>query len=287
MAFALRLTGIWLLSVLLTSCYEADFTGFVVRDEKVNRRFEASMNWNARHPARQLYADTDAYTLFLIADSHLGGTSNLEKLFRIARAEEPLAVAMLGDMCTGREADYARLVQALPPREEMMWFMLLGNHELYFDGWEAFYRHFGASIYFFTVQTPEASDLYISLDTGSGTLGSKQIQWLEEVLEQQRPNFRHCVVMTHNNLFRTPRTIVTNPPVEELHVLMDLFARHEVGIVVTGHDHRRNQNRFGQTDYLVLDALKDGLSQASYLELRLHESALSYRYVPLKEKDLP
>lgn len=53
------------------------------------------------------------------------------------------------------------------------------------------------------VNTSEASDLFICLDSGSGTLGEKQLAWLREILEKKRANSQNCFVVTHNNFFRT------------------------------------------------------------------------------------
>lgn len=284
---AVRLkTWIVLLPVtFLVACYETDFSGFFTRDQSVNQRFDQSMEWNALNPYREITVLSDTYRIFTIGDSHVGGTVNLKRFLAFAQSESPVAIVMAGDMTTGRKADYMTFNEVLPDQDILPWFMLAGNHELYFGGWEHYHALFGTSVYLFTVQTPAANDLYICLDTGSGTLGSKQLEWLRETLKDKRDDFRHCVVFTHNNLFRVPRTITANPPVEELHVLMDLFARHRVDYVITGHVHKREVFRFGNTTYVVLDALKDGLPHASYLDLMIEGAHTDFSFVKLD--DLP
>lgn len=147
--------------------------------------------------------------------------------------------------------------------------------------WEEYYARLGSSTYLFTVRTPEATDLYICLDSGSGTLGSKQLKWLRETLENKRQDYRHCIVMTHNNFFRFRRTGSTNPLVEELHVLMEMFTRHNVNMLITGHDHRRSNEVFGLTRYLTLDALLDGFSHASYMVLTLENGKIGIEFISL------
>ncbi len=266
---------------LLTSCYELDFSGFFMRSEKANQRFTESMEWNTQNPYREIVTDTDDYLLLVMGDTHVGGTKNLLQFFDIARDIEPAAAVMVGDLVTGREKDYQVFYEALPDREEVLWFPLVGNHELYFDGWTHFYKLFGASVYLFTIQTPNSTDLMIALDTGSGTLGSKQLEWLENKLAEIRPDFRYCMLFTHNNLFRNPPTWTTNPPIEELHVLMDLFLRHSVDFLIAGHDHRRNETHFGNTTYLLVDAMKDGLSNAGYLRLYVTGEGVEYQFESL------
>ena len=159
--------------------------------------------------------------------------------------------------------------------------MVVGNHDLYFDGWKQFYSLFGATTYQFTVTTPQGTDLFIGLDTGSGTLGSDQLEWLENVLKNERANYRHCILFTHNNFFRIRHTFSTNPLVEELQVLMELFIKHDVDMMVTGHDHKKNVVKFGNTTHITLDALQDDFKDAGYLKLNIAPSEVGYEFINL------
>jgi len=62
---------------------------------------------------------------------------------------------------------------------------------------------------------------------------------------------------------------------------MDLFLHHSVDFFVAGHDHRRNEAHFGNTTYLTVDALKDGLSNAGYLKLIVTEKGVEYQFESL------
>ena len=74
-------------------------------------------------------------------------------------------------------------------------------------------------------------------------------------------------MFTHNNFFRTRHTDSTNPLVEEIDVLVELFTRYNVNMVITGHDHKKDAEVFGKTTYIVMDALKDGQSNAGFFRL--------------------
>ncbi len=275
-----RLTSyIILLLLLMSSCEKVDLRGMFMAYESVNSRFSDSMRWNEAHPPRAIVVEEDAYTLFVMGDSHVGGTDNLDIFFGDALAAGAEAALMAGDLVTGRRKAYERFERHLPDPDAIALFPVAGNHDLYFNGWEEYYARLGSSTYLFTVQTPEAADLYICLDSGSGTLGSKQLDWLRETLENKRQDYRHCIVMTHNNFFRFRRTASTNPLVEELHVLMDMFTRHNVNMLITGHDHRRSDEVFGLTRYVTLDALLDGFSHASYMVLSVENGEIGVEFV--------
>lgn len=270
-----------LLLLFLQGCYkDLDLTGFIVSSDRANKRFSQSMEWNEQNPPYKIAIDTDTYNLVVAADCHIGGTVNFDKLLELSAEPEISALFIDGDITTGKKEDYNIVKEMLDKSDSVSYFLIAGNHDLYFDGWDIFYSYFGSSTYTVTIETPEAADLYICLDTGSGTLGNKQLEWLKELLKSTRGNYRHCIVITHNNFFRNRFTTSTNPLVEELHVLLDLFARHEVELVITGHDHKRYEDVFGPTTYITLDALKDGLSYASYLKITAG-AALEYQFIDI------
>jgi len=265
----------------LNSCETVDLRGMLISYESVNSRFEQSMEWNSIHSYKELVVPLDEYSIFAMSDSHVGGTQNLETFFDNAISANAIAAVMAGDITSGQADDYEVFEQHLPDPGTIDFFPLVGNHDLYFNGWEQFYPRFGSSIYMFSVRTPLATDLFICLDTGSGTLGSKQLDWLREILESERPEYRRCIIFTHNNLFRFRRTTSTNPLVEELHVLMELLFENNVDMFITGHDHQKDAEILGNTIFIVLDALKDGYIDAGYMELQITGGIIDYSFINL------
>ncbi|MCJ7446961.1 MAG: metallophosphoesterase [Bacteroidales bacterium] len=269
------------LPLSISACKKLDLVDMIVSDVPVNQRFEQSDEWNALHPFREIVVPSDDYLILSLADCHVGGTKNLDLVLGIAKTTKASAVVMAGDLTSGYSEDYSVFQQHLPNQDSLPTFQIAGNHDLFFDGWNEFHSRFGSSTYIFTVKTPEASDLYICLDTGGGTLGNKQLDWLTNILETERPDYRHCILFTHNNLFRPRHVESTNLLVEELQVLIDLFTRHRVEMVITGHDHKQDALLFGITTYIILDPLVDGADDPGYLQLCMKNSTLEYEFMSL------
>ena len=268
-------------SFLPTGCDKFEMRGFVLSYESVDERFLQSMDWNATHPYREITVPDDNYTLFVMGDSHVGGTDNLDVYFQNAISENAAAAVMVGDMTSGHAEDFDTFYQHMPGDDDLVTFPITGNHDLYFHGWEKYRQLFGTSTYLFTVKTPTAEDLFICLDSGGGTLGKKQLKWLKEILQEERDNYRKCVIFSHVNLFRIRQTTSTNPNMEELQVLTDLTVRYNVNMMVTGHDHKRNIVELGPTVHITMDALLDDYKYASYMKLNVNDGDINYEFIEL------
>ncbi|MGC9472185.1 MAG: hypothetical protein ACP5D1_11630 [Bacteroidales bacterium] len=111
--------------------------------------------------------------------------------------------------------------------------------------------------------------------------GTGQLAWLKNILETRRENYRFCLVFTHNNIFRLRPTTSTNPFVEEIRVLLDLFLRYRVEMVVTAHDHKRNTDDLGQTTHIIMDALSDDCPNAGYLKIYIQPGGVDFDFIDL------
>ena len=269
------------MALLVTACGKLE--GPTSSSEPVDKRFRESMEWNMKHPYTEINVESDNYTILTIADVHVGGTSNLDRFLNVARAEKPAAVVIDGDLNGGSEEEYDTFEKHFPKNDSLRSFYLAGNHDLWHNGWQEFYKRYGSSSYYFAVKTPSGTDLFICLDTGGGTLGKLQTEWLSEILQTMRSSCRRCIVITHINLFRPRKTESTNLVEEELVFLMDLFARNNVDMVITGHDHKRDVEVFGVTTYIVVDALEDGLSNAGYMNMKVKNGKIVYNFVSINE----
>lgn len=267
------------IALFVTACGKVE--GPTSSSDPVDKRFQESIEWNMTHPYTEITVESDDYTILTIADVHVGGTINLDKFLTIARNKKPAMVIIDGDLNGGKAEDYDKFEKHFPKNDSLISFYLAGNHDLWHNGWLEFYKRYGSSSYYFTVRTFAGSDLFICLDTGGGTLGKLQTEWFTEILQTMRSSYRRCVVITHINLFRPRKTESTNLVEEELVFLMDLFARNNVDMVITGHDHKRDVEVFGVTTYIVVDALEDGLSNAGYLSMRVEKGEISYEFVSI------
>lgn len=263
------------------SCEDIDFSGFFFYTDPVNQRVQQSLEWNASHPNRDISVSGTEYNLLVGGDAHVGGTVNLDEFLTQANTPGNSGLVIVGDLATGKKEDYDIFKQELDSKNSGPAFLMIGNHDLFYNGWDTYYQYFGSSTYSFKVTTSNATDLFICLDTGSGTLGWKQLEWVENLLEKERKNARYCIVFTHVNLVREHRTSSTNLLVEELRVIIDLCYNYSINLVICGHDHSRAESAFGKTRYITLDALEDDFSEASYMKLQIKESGLIYTFVAL------
>lgn len=270
-----KLIHLFILCSLLPGCSREEIP------KSANQRFEQSVEWNDTHPYQNILVPSENYTIFSASDIHAAGTTNMDILLKKAKSEKVAALVMVGDLTNGHEADYAEFEEHLPDKDSLNYFLVAGNHDLYFGGWSEFYSRFGSSTYLFTVNTPTASDLYICLESGSFTLGRDQFDWLIKILEDVRPGYRRCIIFTHVNYFRTRHTFSTNPFSEEVATLTALFFKHNADMVVTGHDHDHSFETFGYTTYIIMDALLDGFKNAGYLKLTMTNGKINYSFEKL------
>lgn len=258
-----------------------DLRGTISSTDNANERFAQSLEWNNENPPKTIQVNTDDYSILVSGDSHLGGTENLKRVLDSAAMPEISAYFLSGDNTTGHVADYEVLKQLLDDADSVKSFPIAGNHDLFFDGWKSFFSLFGSSTFEVIIQTPTSSDLFICLDTGGATLGDKQLDWLRNILKTRRELFRNCIFITHNNFIRNHYTGSTNLRNEEMIVLLDLFAEFHVNALIAGHDHTRNEDHFGVTDYITLDALQDGDDRASYLKVSFRNGTPEHEFIKL------
>jgi 3',5'-cyclic AMP phosphodiesterase CpdA len=278
----LRKNSSYIFLILMFTCNfcsdDVDLTGLMYSPEPVNERVEQSLAWNNSHAARDIVVSGTDYSLLVAGDTQSGGTSNLDTLIARASNTGNAGFVIVGDLTTGQKEDYDNYKREIDEKSSVPAFLILGNHDLFFHGWYTYYDYFGSSTYSFTITTDNASDLCICLDSGNGTIGSRQLDWLKNLLEKERNNHRRCIIFTHVNFFREHRTFSSNPLVDELHVLLDLFYKHSVDLVIMGHDHHRAEEFFGKTRYITLDAMYDGFEDASYLNLNIINGKLLYSF---------
>jgi len=257
---------------------DADLSGFLYSTDPVNERVKLSLEWNKVNPDKDVAVNGTDYCLLIAGDSEVGGTTNLDTL--IARAQSPgvAGFVLAGDLTSGDPKGYEILEHELDTNNHGTAFYILGNHDLFFNGWDKYYSYFGSSTYAFTVKTNDASDLYICLDSGNATIGRIQLAWLSDLLAKERKNHRFCIIISHVNFFREHHTFSANPLVDEIRVLLDLFYRNSIDMVITGHDHHRSEEFFGKTHFITLDAFIDGFKEASYLRLKIKNGGLTSNF---------
>ena len=264
-------------SIAICSCDQVDFKGLIMpTSDGVEKRFEQSTEMNEDLKAGIVEVQED-YTFYVATDPHINKTYRNLSIFNDAfRNDEKASFGiMLGD-CIEVKDNLQLYLKALEYDSEKhscnhRIFHVLGNHDLFFNGWADFKEYIGPSVYWFEVLFAEGKDLYISLDTATGTLGRKQTEWLKDFLEENRKGYRHCIILTHTNFFYTDnsQTGSGNMPIEESFALIDFFGRQKVSMVLQGHDYYREDLTYDNVRYIIVGAIHDESGIPEYLKVNV------------------
>lgn len=155
---------------------------------------------------------------------------------------------------------------------------------MYYNQWDEFISHVGTSTYTFEVQTPsEGKDLFICLDSSSGDIGRRQFKWLRQTLEQSKGKYRKTILFTHTHFFKkdNSQSLTSNYNMEDTYELLNIFKTYKVDLVLTGHDHNRDNTYYGGVEYRIIDALTDNEPEAYYAIVEISKDGFGFEYVPV------
>ena len=272
--------------VLFSACDKIDLSGFFFpTGDVVDERFAQSMEMTRCASVAHIDA-ADEYSFYVATDVHLSSkekTQNIAHFLHTFRNDSLACFGtILGD-CIDRKALHPAFVDALQydstqHRYDSPLMIVLGNHDTYFNGWDSFAQLIGPSVYYFTVGNDRVCDLYIVLDTATGTLGYKQTAWLKDFLHRNRMAYRHCVILTHSNFFNTDASQGMSGclPLEETMQLISLFDNHNVTLVLQGHDHFREDLVMMGVRYTIVGALSEKEQTPEYLRVNVASQDVSY-----------
>lgn len=285
--------GLWILAcgVIFAACERLDMVGmFAGSSPTIDERWEESMAYNQEAGFDTLYAVAEDYHLYVCTDTHITKKRNRwEHFIASYRADKLCPVAVhLGDIIDAR-TDVAYVEEALAPQIEgankhdtLM--AVCGNHDIYFQLWEKFLRVFKTSTYYFVVQTPSGKqDLFIVYDSADGTVGSKQLQWLENTLKwADTQNFRHVVACTHTHFFKRDGSQghTSNYTIEETYALLNLLTQHNVKMVWSGHDHSREITQVKGMTCIVVDSMTEHDEHPYYMLVTMGDK-IDYEFIPV------
>lgn len=282
-------------SLPFTSCRSLfpnhDLVGSIVASSpNVEQRFEQSMDYNRQHncEVRHIAAANEDYRVYLISDTHTDTTScNLSAFVSNYKHDDRCPFALhMGDLINGENhyAYFDSVTHIIPHGcSDKPLYTTVGNHDLYFGQWDQYRHYYGTSTYIIEVHTPNATDVFICLDSGSETLGSAQTRWLQQTLEHyDREDYRHRIVFTHTHLLLHDyyNQINSTFPIEETYELLHLMQQYHVELVLMGHNHYREVSSYGGTTYLVMDSGQDKMSNPCYATIDMEQ--LSYTFHPFK-----
>ena len=289
-------------AILATGCNRLDIAGMVVNRSDTEERVADWLDYNNQNAPRVIVDAPDEYHVYSCSDSHYSERDSIvpqglkDRLYKYVTAErnDPQAIFAIhaGDMVNESGEAGFRMTQAAiaynpaTQAKHDSVFLVIGNHDVYYDCAHYFKSYFHTSTYTVTVETVSGfKDLFIFLDSGNGTHGQRQLEWLEEQLSH-RDDYRHCIVVSHNWLFRTSYNYTTTPaanlPQDEQYAFMDLMSRNNVELVLMGHFHMREQRQFGGVQYVMTDNLNDGKVTPSYVVVKVGDK-VEYAYEELSQ----
>jgi predicted phosphodiesterase len=281
----------------LTSCgdeFRLDLIGNISgTSPRIDQRLADSEKYNAAHPFVTLQAPAEDYHVFVCSDTHV--TTGIERwqYFVDAYRQDmlcPVAIH-LGDVVDAKNHfdDVYNAFVAIPnnPLKHDTLMVVAGNHDICFSQWPAYLETFKTSTYYFIVQTPQGQqDLYIMFDSAEGTVGSKQLKWLEQTLEWAAgENFRHIIAGTHTHFSKRDNTqgVATNFAMEETYTLLNLFQSKGVDMVWTGHDHSREVTAYQNMVCIIVDSMKDDDKRPCYMVVNMGDK-ITYDFVAVPDK---
>lgn len=275
------------LAVIMTACsddFTLDLKGmFSSNGEPVDVRFAQSMTYNNDKGEMHLDMGSDDYMVYVCTDSHVTRNThvNLDYFIDTYNVETAPKIAIhLGDLIDAQKnfpcADSVLSLANGPL------FITPGNHDVYFQQWSIYRSYFHTGTYWFdTNNGSKKLDLFICLDTADGTLGTKQMQWLRDLLEKKsKEGYRRIIVYTHTHFWKLDDSQghTSNFSLEETYELAALLGQYQVDYVWSGHQHARQSVFFRGVNYLVLDATKDSEKGQSYMTVQMGDHAI-YHYI--------
>lgn len=236
--------------ILCISACSIDVMGLFV-SSYVNDRFESSQT-QPEIPAPEL-TDSENFSFLVIADPHYDDKP-LKFINDLIEADYFGAslIFFAGDIVQdGRQSAYD-LAQSEIDRLEIPVYHIIGNHDIYYSGYEIYKETFGRTVYSLLI----GETLFIILDTANGTLGKNQREWLENQLK--RTDYLHSFVISHYGIVSPGfQKFVEWSLIEEKYDLIDLFDHYDLDYFISGHLHLNESLYIREVHYETIGQVSD------------------------------
>jgi len=258
----------------IIACNNFDFGG--IRD-----RFKDNMNGTLFNPGNIDPAGTDAFSFAVMGDSHTGVSWGrvLPSAAQHSQAAGDAFVVLAGDVTNfGKEEEFAEFMKVFSDLG-MAFRAVIGNHDLYFDGWKSYSKFLGRSIYSF-----DADNVHFSMiDTGNGVLGEPQLNWLKSDLENTTQPIK--IVVSHYPAISADfDTLNKMASEEEAAILKNMLNKYQVNIMFAGHYHGYRAKQLGFTNYIVtggINTVLDPGNDKHYVRVTVNGNMVSVHKIDL------
>lgn len=244
---------LFFLPFLFLSCNYGFYLS-LFNEESVDSRAESMTVLTGEDVPR---VDSDVFSFIVMTDVHCGASEKRynEKFFawlknQLSESAEkrPKFCVSLGDSADGgHESEYkeynafisemASIVEEKTGDSGFKTYTILGNHDLYNNGWEQWEKLVfpKTSFYTFTIDTTTSPVTLFFLDTANGTLGDSQRDSFERVIKQ---NENMALVFSHYPIYAGGNLLMTLQDTTERALLLTWFAKYNVKAVFAGHAHK-------------------------------------------------
>jgi 3',5'-cyclic AMP phosphodiesterase CpdA len=237
------------LILLFTGCDYFDFWG-AIASSPVDERFKEKDRLKGFDPPASI--DPDNFNFMVITDLHYYNTQlDIIKNINANRASWNLSFIVVdGDIVQdGLKKNYDLATEdfattALPI------YTVIGNHDLYNNGFEIYKKVFGRTVY--DIKIGRILHM-VFLDTANGTIGELQKNWLDDVIRKSDSKYK--IVFTHysptDNSVWQSLTTMSYP--DDSYYLYDLFDTYNVDFCVAGHLHTYDRKEIRGVKYIIID----------------------------------
>lgn len=262
----------------LTGCSRFDAMSWVSRERfDVDRRFEESTTEIAPLlPAAVPY--DDQWSMLLISDFHCWEDEvpvTMEEVRAYLDVDPVDFVFQMGDLAdAGWHHEYETGRQALESLG-FPFYSVIGNHDLFHEGWSSFRRVFGPSVYKLNV----GASLIIVMDIAGGTLGGLQRPWLEDQLAAATAD--HIFLISHFPLWDTVSmgfSLVGSE--QEVYDILDLMRRYGVKAHFSGHTHRWASTEFDDVRLYTVGSMKESAPDRCGVRVDVAGDDVTYTRIP-------
>jgi len=222
--------------------------------DQLNNRVQDNLSGSVTAPKDITVSNPTSFTFTVLGDTHIGSSGGgvAQRVVANAVAAGDAFAVVAGDLSQGgQDGEFTQFKQIFAA-QNLTFRAAIGNHDIYFGGWDRYKVQIGRSIYSFNAGNVH----FLMADTANGVLGQDQLDWMEQDLS--RSNATHKIVITHfppwNGNFSS---IYKMSSEEEAAILKDMVYRYGVKFVFAGHFHGYNEADIGGTKYIVTGGAND------------------------------
>lgn len=275
----------FLFSLLFTACANYGLYQTLFGEDDVDERFKCFSNLNSEAPV--LPKDTDGkYSFLVVSDIHIGANDvhhskinkfldkEIPNLFSSDdKTRIPRFLINLGDTGDGGHSkeysefneyfgiggkiqNIAKEKGIVEKAEDFKIYSILGNHDLYNNGWENWKKMvwpYTTSFYFSVSSDSKYKPLsFYFVDTGNGSLGKDQTDAFETLLKSdQNPK----LIFSHYPFYSDQVPFMAIEDTTERNYLLDLFQENKAADLFGGHVHTNFKKDLGSFNQINTAAL--------------------------------